>query len=348
MKSARGGHRKQKESKTMNKKTFTNKWIEQRIGALQSPFDARNLEYMKLPTPTAASETPDVFTGLEEFSPTNFGRSQGSVGSCVGWDWSYCYETMMDLLQRGLWSKRRWWASTDEYVTTDMSAGWAYQESRKNSIPPVQDHIKGSTNLGAVRAAKKIGICTELLVPTDIVAPFDMINQTVQMYKQARSYRVSSYHNISNDTESIKAEIYGLLHKMPYDMPDGTHGKAPLMSAFPVYSNFKDSYDDGIVPMPEGRLLGGHSSPVFGWDIIDDGDYWTNFGSWGSDIGDEGKFHIPFDYPFYPNDWWLMKITPTPEPPKPTCIWQAPNFVTKILNWMDNSSEQYYHGREVK
>ncbi len=335
----------------MNKKTFTNKWIEQRIGALPSRFDARSLEYMKLPTPTVASETPDVFTGLEEFSPINFGRSQGSVGSCVGWDWSYCYETMLELLnihQIIASNRQRTDGLIAGYVLTIMSAGWAYWESRRNSKPPVPDHIEGSTNLGAVRAAQKIGICTELLVPTDIIAPFDKINQTVQMYKQALSYRVSSYHNISNDPESIKAAIYGLLHRMPYDMPDGTQGKAPLMSAFPVYSNFRDSYDDGIVPMPTGRLLGGHSSPIFGWTIIDDKPYWINFGSWGTGVGDNGVFYIPFDYPFYQNDWWLLKIAPTPEPPKPTCIWQTSTLVTRVLNAFGDGSSKYYHGMEVK
>ena len=43
------------------------------------------------------------------------------------------------------------------YVSIDMSAGWAYQQSRKSSLPPVPDNIEGSTNFGAVRAAKTVG-----------------------------------------------------------------------------------------------------------------------------------------------------------------------------------------------
>jgi len=335
----------------MNKKQFTGKWISKRLGAQPSPFDPRNLQYMKLPTLGDTYETPEEFTGLDEFSPTNFGRSQGSVGSCVGWDWNICYETMLELLvnyKDRESSRKRTDGLTVGHVSKDMSAGWAYQQSRKSSTPPVPDHIEGSTNFGAVRAAKTLGICTELLVPTDTTAPFNKIVETGEMYKQAVNYRISSYHNIPNDPESVKAAIYGLLHTLPYDMPDGTPGKAPLMSAFPVYSNFKDSYDDGIVPMPSGRLLGGHSSPIFGWKIIDDKKYWTNFGSWGTEIADKGIFHIPFDYPFYPNDWWLMKIAPTPDPPKPTCLWKRPNGLLKLLNWMDTSNNQYYYGMEVK
>ncbi len=331
----------------MNKKEFTNKWISQRIGALQSPFDARNLKYMKLPTLEDTHETPDTFKGLDEFSPTNFRRDQGSVGTCVGWDWNYNYETQLELLcAHHSIQMQKTDGTVLGYVTHDMSAGWAYQQSRKYSIPPVPDHIEGSTNYGAVRAAEKMGICTEALVPTDTTAPFAKIIENVEMWAEADTHKVSSYHNIANDPESIKAAIYGLLHELPYEMPDGTHGKTPLMAAFPVYANFKDAYDDGIVPMPAGRLLGGHSSPIFGWDKIDNGKYWENFGSWGTDIGDDGKFWIPEEYPFYPNDWWQLKIAPTMEPPKPTCIWTVTNWITRFLNSFENN-HRYYYGLEV-
>ena len=323
--------------------TFKDGFIESRLGAIPSPFDPRALSYMRLPSLEEVEAIPDEFTGLDDFSPTNFGRSQGSIGSCVGWDWNYVYETMLTLLLMG--------SLDDTYLDLalqDMSAGWAYQQSRKHSIPPVPDYIEGSTNLGAVRAAEKVGLCTEASVPTDITAPFNKIVETPALFNEALNYRVSSYHNIPNDPESIKAAIYGVLHELPYTMPDGSPGKAPLISAFPVYDNFKDSYDDGIVPMPEGRLLGGHSSPIFGWKLIDDAPYWINFGSWGTGIADKGVFYIPFDYPFYKNDWWLMKIAPTPDPPTPTCIWESSSWVVNVLNALTGGDNSYYYGWEVK
>lgn len=302
----------------MNKSEF-GAWVSDRLGASPSPFDPRNLKYMKLPTLDAAKVTPDEFDGLDAFSPTNFGRDQGNIGSCVGWDWSYCYETELTLLVKH--TRAEGIAASPsmkyDYALEDMSAGWAYQQSRNFSVPPVPHNIQGSTNFGAVRAAKRLGIVREVTVPTDTVAPFDTFLETEDMDREAAGHRISSYHYISNDPESIKAAIYGLLHELPYKMPDGSQGKAPVMSAFPVYANFRDAYKDGIVPMPKGRLLGGHSSPIFGWRRIDDGDYWTNFGSWGTGVGDDGKFYIPFGYPFYRNDWWLMKIASTPVPPGP-------------------------------
>ncbi len=333
----------------MRKKNFTNGWIKKRIGALPSPFDPRNLRYMKLPTIEETHETPDEFMGLEEFSPTNFKRSQGNVGTCVGWDWNYCWETEYELLSLFNAAERSRLMRSEPvgYVRKDYSSGWAYQESRKLSRPPVPDNVEGSTNFGAVRAAKQIGIVSEATVPTDITAPFNFFEETDDMYGEAALNRVASYHNISNNPESIKAAIYGLLHEMPYDMADGTQGKAPVLSAFPVYANFKDSYDDGIVPMPSGRLLGGHSSPIFGWKIIDGTPYWINFGSWGTGIADEGIFYIPFDYPFYANDWWLLKIATTAEPPEPVCIYETPGTWTELLNIFASGEDKYYHGVEV-
>ncbi len=339
----------------MNKKEFANDWIRARIGALESPVDRRSLPYMKTPDIGALAATPAEYRGLKPYVPDNTARSQGSVGSCVGWDWNYIYETQLTLLLKYLQSIGRentiysqlHLSHVLELVTHDMSAGWAYQQSRKHSIPPVPPHIEGSTNLGAVRAAEKIGICTETLVKTDITAPFAKINETPEMYAEALDYRIASYHNIMNDSETLKTAMYGGLHELPYKMPDGSLGASPLMSAFPVYENFKDSYDDGIVPLPKGRLLGGHSSPLYAWRVIDGKEHWGNFGSWGPDIADQGWFWIPFDYPFYPNDFWLLKIAATTEPPSPTCITESGHVFLGILNWFNSDAAKFYYGTEV-
>lgn len=345
----------------MKKKEFTNKWISQRLGALPSKVDIRSFKYMKLPDIGALAATPAEYYKLVEFAPDNFKRDQGNVGTCVGWDWGYVFETQLTLLLKhlkatgvfGIAASNQYLPEADktkEYlrlVLQDMSSGWAYQLSRKNSIPPVPPGVEGSTNLGAVRAAAKVGICPESLCPTDTVAPFDIIQQTLERMQAAGQYKIASYHNIPDHNETLKATMCGVVHELPYKMPDGSPGASPLMAAFPIHSNYKESYDDGIVPMPSGKLLGGHSSPLYAYRVIDGEEYWGNFGSWGPDIGDNGWFWIPFEYPFYPNDFWLMKILPSPEPPTPTCVWEFPNWITRILNWMDSSGNEYYYGVPV-
>jgi len=333
--------------------SFKDGFIKSRLGALPSPFDSRNLSYMNWADPVMAEVLPDEYTELLEYAPDNFSRSQGNIGSCVGWDGAYVYETQLTLLQKHMDATSQYVPLATSYLDkdgarrvlhlslTDMSAGWAYQRSRENSFPPVPDHVEGSTNFGLMRALEKVGICTEALCHTDTIAPFDKPENTAEQQQSAASYRIASYHSIPSDPVSVKSAIYGLLHDLPYEMPDGSWGKSPLVAAFPVYENFKDSYDDGVVPMPGGRLLGGHSSPIFGWKIIDDKKYWVNFGSWGN-IGDNGLFYIPEDYPFYGNDWWLTKILPALNPPQPTCIWKMSNWITDFLNMGTAAPLRYY------
>ena len=163
-----------------------------------------------------------------------------------------------------------------------------------------------------------MGVAFETDVPTDTSRPWDRHTEdTPEIRTKAAQYKIVSYHNIPNDPISVKAAIYGLTKVLPYKMADGSQGKSPVASAYPVFENYSDGYDDGIVPMPSGRLLGGHSSMIAGWTVIDDKEYYINYNSWGKDVGDEGKFYIPVEYPFYGNDWWLVCLAPSGPDPGP-------------------------------
>jgi len=133
-------------------------------------------------------------------------------------------------------------------------------------------------------------------------------------------------------------------------MPDGEVGKSPLASAFPVYENFYESFDNGgVVPMPEGKLLGGHSSMIYGWKTIDNEGHFENFGSWGRTVGDKGVFHIPETYPFYPNDWFLVVLIATPPQPTVTKIVEEDHWAKGLINGLlANDGYKYWYGREVK
>jgi len=327
----------------MRKKEFNNEWISQRLGALPSHWDDRSLLYaVNTPTEEQIEELPDeYYEEMLEYCPDNFRRNQGDVGLCVGWDYSFVIETQYTLLANYSPGMKTILVDQNGKVTgftpdgpfrvsdtdmfkvaiLDLSSGWTYHWSRKYSVPPVPEHVEGSTNFGACRALHKKGIALERDVPTDIVAPWDGITYDSEDEQRALTYRIASYHRVDPNPASIKAAMYGLTHTLPYKMPDGSQGKTPLASAFPVYSSFRDSYDDGIVPMPNStdRLLGGHSSMIIGWKIIDDREYFVNFGSWGT-VGDDGLFYIPIEYPFYPNDWWLVSILPEGQEPDPSWL----------------------------
>ncbi|GAG47919.1 unnamed protein product, partial [marine sediment metagenome] len=228
---------------------------------------------------------------------------QGDIGSCVGQDGAINMEVQYTLLQ----------AISEKYITyieEDLSAGWLYHWSRHYANVP--DYMEGSTNLGLMKALLKKGAASEATAPTDNVSPWDPPAITLEAEASAALHKISSYWNINPNPNDIKATIF---NRGPGGQP------TTIISAYKVFMSYKDAYIDGIVPVPQPgeRFLGGHSSALIGWCVIDGKEYWINFNSWGTDVGggddvlgtdygiDKGLFFIPFDYgAFFNNDFWLI------------------------------------------
>lgn len=298
--------------------TFEDGFIESRLGAFPSPWD--DLRYrVRSPTATELAEVPEEYSGLE---PYQIIGDQGNVGSCVGW----CGEKVIEITNHLL-----------DLVADDLSAGWLYHRSRHwANVPP---YVEGSTNLGLMKALNKEGATTEECAPTDTEAPFD-INPCVDAYEIAEDYAIDSYWMVNKEIGDMKAAIWGITHEAPYKMPDGTQGKIPLVTAYPVYESFKDGYDDGMVPMPLSgeKLLGGHSSCIAGWTKT----HWINYNSWGTDKGDEGKFYLPFGYPFY--DIWIIHNGPPTEPtPSPCNVGNTIAKIVSVLPWLGRRKGRFFY-----
>lgn len=287
-------------------------FLESRLGAFPSPWDVRHYRVNRV-TLAQMVEIPGEYDELLQYGPTEDWPDQGDIGSCVGQDGAIVMEITNTLLEAHAKSH----PELLRYVAFDLSAGWLYHWSRHYANVP--DYVEGSTNLGLMKALNKKGTATEDDCPTDNVAPWDGIQPAEGAEERAVEYAIDSYWNVNPNPNDVKAAIFGLTHRFPYEMPDGSRGKGPLVSAYPVYESFLEAFDEGVVPMPEEgeRFLGGHSSAIVGWRKIDGEEYWINFNSWGSDKGDGGLFYLPRDYPFYSGDFWLIHNGPPTEEPDP-------------------------------
>lgn len=307
--------------------------LNKRLGAFPSPWDFRHYRVERA-TLLQVEQLPTEYIELLDYSPEGCGNlhdDQGDIGSCVGWDGSIVMETINRL---------------EDKIYIDLSAWWAYHRSRYYAGVP--DWEEGSTNIGLMKALNKEGIVPEADCPTP------KINESFSCdiekgLKVAKNWVIDQYWNVNNNPNDIKATIYGLTHEFPYKMSDGSQGKGPLVSAFPVYSSFEESYNNGIVPIPQigDKLLGGHSSPIFGWKIIDDKKYYINYGSWGDQVADDGVFYIPEDYPFFPNDWFLLHNGPPtniPDPtPSPCNIGKTWAKFNDFLPWILRREGRFYY-----
>jgi len=310
---------------------FKRGFLKKRLGAIPSEPDYRDFR-LTSPTLEQTYELPDEYVELLNYTPSPH-PDQGNIGSCVGWCGSIVMEITNTLLKE--YAERENRPELLRYVAVDLSAGWLYYWSRK--FANIAPNVQGSTNKGLMKALNHKGTALEVDVPTQVKGPWMGIRYDVADEERALEYAIDSYYKPQwGITREIKAAIYGLTHEAPYQMPDGSHGKVPLVSAYPVYDSFKEAYDNGIVPMPkEGdKLLGGHSSCILGWKVIDDEMYWINFNSWGDDVGDEGLFYIPRHYLFF-TDWFLVHNGPPASPPPPNPVpspCSTGNWSAKAMN----------------
>lgn len=322
-------------------------WIRDRLGVVSpSLWDNRNYSIRRA-TRREAEQLPHAFKDLLDWTPTDFPSDQGDIGSCVGWGGNFAGETVFTLT--ALYTDRQ---DLIQHVDINFSAGWLYYWSKEYSVPPIPQDQPGSTVFGLVKAMNKKGIALESSVPTDTLSPWDGITYDEKDEANAMLYKIDEYWNVPSDPASLKAAMYGVTHDIPYDMPDGSPGKAPLVCAWPVYEDsINEAMETGFVPIPEDddRLLGGHCTVLYAWESFDGVDCWTTFNSWGRDVGDNGKFYLPLNYPFYPNDFWLGhmgKSAGGKDGCPGTCIIEHPSSMADLMNWFDNSDKQYYYGRE--
>jgi hypothetical protein len=296
------------------------------LGAYPSYPDYRNYRVTS-PTRLQVEALPETWEGLDEYVPDGIKGNpeaghpdQGNIGQCVGFDASIVMEISNNIK-----------ANTFK----DLSAWWIYNRSR--FYAGIQDWMgEGSTNLGAMQALNMEGVVPEEICPTPKdIKPFECVSE--EAYEIACNWAIDQYWMVNPFPNDVKAAMYGITHEMPYKMPDGSLGKTGLMSAFPVYQSFIDTVTTGgVVPLPKPgeKMLGGHSSPLIGWKDKNGIKYYKNYGSWGEDAGDRGVFWIPEEYPFYPNDYFIVHIGPptnpvTPPSPSPCNVG---NTSAKILN----------------
>jgi len=150
------------------------------------------------------------------------------------------------------------------------------------------------------------------------------------MRVSAAQHRIDSSKHLYTPGE-VK---YSLLHS----------GAVSIM--IPVYDEFYDVRQDGILPMPNTLPTpnGYHELTICGWRNIDGVEYWRVLNSWGPSWAYNGYCFMPLDYPTI--EMWEVadKDVPLPEPePLPvsvviseidfTLTVQADNVANPVYQW---------------
>lgn len=193
---------------------------------------------------------------------------QTFYNSCVGH--SFC--TCKQILEYNLTGK---WIKFDPY----MIYGTRYKEDNYygEGMYPYQG-AKVLYKEGAF-LRREFNLQAEMPKCAEIVEKYKSDNP--QKVLEAKDRRITGYsycYNINDIKKALK-------------------NKMPISVAYPIFTSFYNTKDDGKVEMPNktDSLLGYHQMAIVGWTKDD---YWIVINSWGTNYGMKGMYFIPFNYGF--------------------------------------------------
>ena len=199
-------------------------------------------------------------------------KHQGTLGSCTG-------HAAVSVMQYLFPSK------------PNLSRLMAYYNGR--AVEGTISEDAGAQIRSVVKAAAKVGVCRETLIPYDIKR-FTR-KPTAAALKDAAKTRIGSYARITS------------LNALRGALADGN----PVIFGFMVYESFESEELalTGIMKMPsrDEECLGGHAVVAVGYD--DKAKMVIVRNSWGRSWGQKGYFLMPYDFISNKDeaeDFWTM------------------------------------------
>ena len=162
------------------------------------------------------------------------------------------------------------------------------------------DQDAGAMIRDGAKSLHKTGVCSETTWPYDI-DKFAVL-PPIEAYEEAEGTKAVAYQRVARrDARQVLA------------------AGVPFVIGFTVYSNFWSIGSNGVMPMPEGDVEGGHAVVLCGYDTIDrektgdpfpGGLHYRVRNSWGVYAEDEGYFWMPAEYVHntrLSSDFWIIR-----------------------------------------
>ena len=156
----------------------------------------------------------------------------------------------------------------------------------------------GITIRSGLKAIQHFGAPPEALWPYDIARFF--VHPSKDAFSKAKARGVQSFRYLS-----VAQDIFHIRHALLAGFP--------ILLGIQVYASMEsaETLATGAVPMPHvlrEACYGGHCVSLWGWD--DAAKSFLMMNSWGSKVGKDGWFTIPYDYILHPDltfDMWTIR-----------------------------------------
>lgn len=249
----------------------------------RSPIDNRDhiLNFSKLkPAESASSDLSQFCTSIKD---------QGSVGSCT----AHAGVALMEYFYR-----KNMGGKIDDL----FSEKFLYYTTRVDIEKTPRTDDSGAYVRDTLKSMVQFGVCLEQTFPyLSNGETFCRIGDTPTQdaYSEALKYQVTKYARIlETDKNQCLSDLKNLLQ----------NGNA-FIGGFICYENiFKNPSKNfkGLIPMPAGKIIGGHAVLFVGFDDAQKVFKFKN--SWGTSWGDNGYGYLPYQYILSGNmsDLWTV------------------------------------------
>lgn len=164
--------------------------------------------------------------------------------------------------------------------------------------------LEGTTNYDSgaeirttIKSINKFGACNEISWLYDFKK--FIMKPPQHCYDEAKIYTSLLYRKVEQNILSLKNALL-----------DGN----AIAFGFMVSESLNDITDDGIMPIPNDSLIGGHAVVIVGYDdekIMKDGTKGSFIirNSWGIGWGEQGYFYMPYNFVIdkkYCLDFWVI------------------------------------------
>jgi C1A family cysteine protease len=128
-----------------------------------------------------------------------------------------------------------------------------------------------------IKTINRRGVCKETTWPYDIKK--FKVEPPPYAYEEALEHHSVLYKRVQQDINQIKGILKSGL---------------PIVFGFLVNESFMRIGGDGMMPEPEGKIVGGHAVAIVGYDDTKKLIIVRN--SWGEEWGDHGYFYAPYSF----------------------------------------------------
>jgi hypothetical protein len=237
-----------------------------------SPWDPRDFKFARIAQAFgwAAVQLPSEWSFRPNLPPA---WDQGPLGTCVA--------------AASCWGVKAWQEiQQGDFPSDGLSVAFLYAMCKqRDGIPD----LAGTYPRVALKVLQGVGTCTEAELPyswlksdRNVPAPPSHLTLLAERWKIKTYAAVCS----SGDTNRTGAETA---------IKQAIYTQGPVLAAVLVCENFLDPRrPDYLLPLPRGRVLGGHAVALTGWS--DRLQAFELRNSWGMGWGDNGYAWLPYQW----------------------------------------------------